>query len=189
MKPVGRQAPIKLSFLCKIPWMQKFQLDTGHFLWTWQCIFICNSAVTPSSGAWLCLVPGCAPCRPVAVKSSRWRRPVMRSGARVTLNIGHAHFTQAPDPSPTLIFSRSLAKRSFFIDFYWCPYFRRILCQLSMFQFRIQRNVFNKLETDFCQQVINILKLTLMMMLVPEYFFISFAYLLFVVSKKLSCRP
>ena len=58
-----------------------------------------------------------------------------------------------------------------------------------MFQFRIQRNVFNKLETDFCQQVINILKLTLMMMLVPEYFFISFAYLLFVVSKKLSCRP
>ena len=114
MKPVGRQAPIKLSFLCKIPWMQKFQLDTGHFLWTWQCIFICNSAVTPSSGAWLCLVPGCAPCRPVAVKSSRWRRPVMRSGARVTLNIGHAHFTQAPDPSPTLIFSRSLAKRSFF---------------------------------------------------------------------------
>ena len=117
MKPVGRQAPIKLSFLCKIPWMQKFQLDTGHFLWTWQCIFICNSAVTPSSGAWLCLVPGCAPCRPVAVKSSRWRRPVMRSGARVTLNIGHAHFTQAPDPSPTLIFILSLAKRSFFIDF------------------------------------------------------------------------
>ena len=41
----------------------------------------------------------------------------MRSGARVTLNIGHAHFTQAPDPSPTLIFILSLAKRSFFIDF------------------------------------------------------------------------